>query len=184
MSRIGKMPINIPQGVKIEVNDKNVVKVKGPKGELSQWIDPCITVKVDTNVVNVERHTEQKTHRAKHGLYRTLIANMITGVSQGYTKIMEVEGVGYKAQSKGQELELSLGYAHNIIFVLPDEVKVQTLTERGKSPTITLTSHDKQLLGQVAAKIRSLRKPEPYKGKGIKFKNEILRRKAGKTAAS
>lgn len=184
MSRIGKMPINIPQGVKIEVNDKNVVNVKGPKGELSQWIDPCITVKVDTHVVNVERHTEQKTHRAKHGLYRTLIANMITGVSQGYTKIMEVEGVGYKAQSKGQELELSLGYAHNIIFVLPDEVKVQTVTERGKSPTITLTSHDKQLLGQVAAKIRSLRKPEPYKGKGIKFKNEILRRKAGKTAAS
>ena len=184
MSRIGKMPITLPQGVKVEVNDKNVVTVKGPKGELTQWIDPCLSVSIEGSIVEVKRHTEQKTHKAKHGLYRTLVSNMVIGVSAGYTKIMEVEGVGFKATNKGQELELSLGFAHNILFVLPEEVKVQTVTERGKSPTITLTSHDKQLLGQVCAKIRSLRKPEPYKGKGIRFQNEIIRRKTGKTATS
>ena len=184
MSRIGKMPINIPQGVKAEVNDKNIVKVKGPKGELVQWVDPCITVKIEDAIINVERHTEQKPHKAKHGLYRTLIANMVIGVSHGFTKVMEVEGVGFKASAKGQELELSLGFAHNILFVLPEEVTVQTVTERGKNPTITLTSFDKQLLGQVAAKIRSLKKPEPYKGKGIKYVGEYIRRKAGKTAAT
>ena len=184
MSRIGKMPITLPQGVKVEVNDKNVVTVKGPKGELTQWIDPCLSVNIEGSTIEVKRHTEQKTHKAKHGLYRTLVSNMVIGVSAGYTKIMEVEGVGFKATNKGQELELSLGFAHNILFILPEEVKVQTVTERGKSPTITLTSHDKQLLGQVCAKIRSLRKPEPYKGKGIRFQNEIIRRKTGKTATS
>lgn len=181
MSRIGKLPINIPAGVEVTVSDKNLVTVKGKLGELTQLVDPNITVKVGDSEVVVERHSEQKSHRAKHGLYRSLIANMIQGVSEGYTIVQEMVGVGYKAEAKGQVLELNVGYSHNIFLQLPEEVKVEAVTERGKNPLITLKSHDKQLVGQVAAKIRSFRKPEPYKGKGIKFLGEELRKKAGKT---
>lgn len=184
MSRIGKLPVTLPKNVTLSISDKNVVTVKGPLGELSQWVDPCVSIKVENDVLLVERHTEQKAHRAKHGLYRTLVNNMVVGVSTGFTKVLEVEGVGYKVSNKGNLVELSLGYSHNIIFEVPSEIKVATLTEKGKVPSITLTSYDKQLLGQVASKIRALRGPEPYKGKGIRYQNEILRRKAGKTAAS
>lgn len=184
MSRIGKLPISIPQGVQVSVSDNNVVTVKGKLGELTQVMDRAITVKVEENTLTVERHTDQKTHRALHGLYRSLINNMVIGVSEGYKIVQELVGVGYKAEAKGQILELNLGYSHNIFMELPKEVKIETLTERGKNPLITLTSHDKQLIGQVAAKIRSLRKPEPYKGKGVKFLGEELRRKAGKSAGN
>jgi len=192
MSRIGKLPIAIPKGVEASVSDKNLVTVKGPLGELRQSVDTGITVKVvnensansgDVSTIVVKRHTEQKRHKAMHGLYRSLLANMIEGVTTGYKKELELVGVGYRASNNGQSLELSLGYSHNIIFQLPQEVKIQTKTERGKNPVITLQSSDKQLLGHIAAKIRSLRKPEPYKGKGIKFVGEQLRRKAGKAAA-
>ena len=184
MSRIGKLPIQLPKGVQINVSDKNLVSVKGPLGELQQQVDPDISVVIENDIITLSRPTEQKRHKSLHGLYRSLISNMITGVSTGYQITQELVGVGYKATANGQLLELALGYSHNIIFELPKEVKVQTTAERGKNPTIILNSNDKQLIGQVAAKIRSLRKPEPYKGKGIKFANEVLRRKAGKSAAA
>ena len=184
MSRIGKLPISIPKGVEVKVSEKNRVTVKGPLGTLEQQIDPDIKVKIENGVVELERPTEQKRHKSIHGLYRALIANMVHGVSDGFKIVQELVGVGYKAVAKGQLLELSLGFSHNIVVVLPEEIKVVTVTERGKNPTITLTSNDKQLLGQIAAKIRSLRKPEPYKGKGIKFQGEEIKRKDGKAAAS
>lgn len=182
MSRIGKLPIDLPKGVEVSVSDKNVVKVKGPKGELLQTLDPAITVNIQDGKVVCERATDQKRHKALHGLSRALLANMVKGVSEGYKTEQELVGVGYRAANKGQLLELSLGYSHNVAFELPAEIKVTTTAERGKNPTIVLESADKALIGQVAAKIRSLRKPEPYKGKGIKFANEVLRRKAGKSA--
>lgn len=183
MSRIGKLPIEIPQGVTVEVAKDNTVTVKGPQGQLSQLIDPDIKIAVDNGILTVERPTDQKRHRSLHGLYRALLNNMIEGVSKGFTIEQEVVGVGYKAEAKGQILELSLGYSHDIHFKLPNEVQVETKTERRSNPIITLKSVDKQLIGEVAAKIRSLRPPEPYKGKGIKFVGEQLRRKAGKAAA-
>ncbi len=184
MSRIGKLPIGIPQGVEVNISDSNLVTVKGKLGELRQQVDPDITLKIEEGEIILERPTEQKRHKAMHGLYRALLANMVKGVSEGFKITQELVGVGYKAQVKGQMLELSLGFSHNVVFVLPDEVKVEAVTERGKNPTITFTSPDKQLVGQVAAKLRSLRKPEPYKGKGIKYQGEIIKRKAGKAAAS
>lgn len=184
MSRIGKLPIIIPAGVTVNVGDNKIVTVKGPKGELTQELKDDITVKIDDGTLHVERPSEQKKHKALHGLYRALINNMIIGVSDGYKIVQELVGVGYKASNQGQLLELGLGYSHNIFIELPKEVKVETVTERGKNPLIILESHDKQLIGQVAAKIRSMRKPEPYKGKGIKFQGEVIRRKAGKSAAA
>ena len=184
MSRIGKLPISVPKGVQIEISEKNLVSVKGPKGTLEQQIDPDIKVKFENGTIELERPTEQKRHKSLHGLYRALIANMVHGVSDEFKIVQELVGVGYKAVAKGQLLELSLGYSHNVVVVLPEEIKVTTVTERGKNPIITLTTIDKQLLGQIAAKIRSLRKPEPYKGKGIKFQGEEIKRKAGKAAAS
>ncbi|PCJ84169.1 MAG: 50S ribosomal protein L6 [Flavobacteriales bacterium] len=183
MSRIGYAPITIPEGVEVNVSDANLVRVKGPKGELNQQVDACITLKIEDNVVTCERASEQKDHKAKHGLYRSLINNMVVGVSEGYKKSLELIGVGYRAQAQGQKLDLTLGYSHNIIIELPEEIKVTTVTERGKSPTIILESNDKQLIGHVASKIRSLRKPEPYKGKGVRYVGEHIRRKAGKSAA-
>ena len=183
MSRIGKLPIVLPEGVQIEVSGDKTVTVKGKLGELSQKVDPKIGIKVEDGQVVLSRSDEQKDSKAKHGLYRSLLSNMVEGVSEGFTIVQELIGVGYKAETKGQVLELSLGYSHNVVFELPEEVSVEALTERGKAPTITLKSIDKQLLGQVAAKIRSLRKPEPYKGKGIRFKGEEIRKKAGKAAA-
>jgi large subunit ribosomal protein L6 len=182
MSRIGKLPISLPKGVDIAISDKNLVTVKGAKGTLTQKVDSAITVKNEAGSIVLERATEQKRHKAMHGLYRALIASMIKGVSEGYKTEQELVGVGYRAANKGQMLELTLGYSHNITFQLPDEVKITTTAEKGKNPTVVLESADKQLLGMVAAKLRSLRKPEPYKGKGIKFANEVLRRKAGKSA--
>lgn len=184
MSRIGKLPIVIPAKVNVTVGKDNVVTVKGPLGELHQAVDADITVAVEDNHVVVTRPTDQKRHKSLHGLYRALISNMVTGVSTGYTVRQELVGVGYRAEAKGQVLELSLGYSHDIIMKLPTEIKVETVTEKRANPIITLKSHDKQLIGQVAAKIRSLRAPEPYKGKGIKFVNEALRRKAGKSAGA
>ncbi len=184
MSRIGKQPIPIPQGVTVTLNADNSVTVKGPKGELHQKVDPDIKVEIKDGKVMLTRPTDQKRHRSLHGLYRALINNMVIGVSKGFKIEQEVVGVGYKAEAKGQILEMSLGYSHDVDIQLPPEVKVETRTERRSNPVITLTSADKQLLGQVAAKIRSLRKPEPYKGKGIKFVNEVLRKKAGKSAAT
>ena len=183
MSRIGKLPISIPAGVQITISEKNLVTVKGAHGELSQQVNPDIIVKVEDGHIIFDRPTEQKRHKAMHGLYRSLVANMVQGVSVGYKTVQELVGVGYKAVATGQLLELALGYSHNIMMEMPAEIKVETLTERGKNPIITLTSNDKQLIGQVAAKIRSLRKPEPYKGKGIKFAGEVLKRKAGKSAS-
>ncbi len=180
MSRIGNNPIALPEGVTLEVNN-NVVTVKGKLGELSQEIKD-VTVKVEDGNVVVERPTESKDHKAKHGLYRSLINNMVTGVSKGWTKELELVGVGYRASNQGQKLDLALGFSHNIVLNVAPEVKVETVSEKGKNPLVKLTSHDKQLVGQVAAKIRSFRKPEPYKGKGVKFVGEELRRKAGKTA--
>ncbi|SFS59220.1 50S ribosomal protein L6 [Sphingobacterium wenxiniae] len=182
MSRIGKAPIALPTGVSVSVSDKNVVTVKGPKGELSQQVDSAITVKEEDGNIVVTRPTEQKRHKALHGLYRSLLNNMVVGVTEGYKTTQELVGVGYRATSTGNTLELALGYSHPIVIVLPQEVKVTTTAEKGKNPTVTLESIDKQLIGQVAAKIRSLRKPEPYKGKGVKFAGEVLRRKAGKSA--
>ena len=182
MSRIGKLPITIPAKVEVKVNG-NMVHVKGPKGELTQKLEDGVSVKVDGSTLLVERATEQKRHRALHGLYRALINNMITGVSTGFVKQQELVGVGYKATNQGQLLDMVLGYSHHFIFEIPAEVKVSTKTEKGSNPTIILESADKQLLGAISAKIRSLRTPEPYKGKGIKFTGEILRRKAGKSAA-
>jgi large subunit ribosomal protein L6 len=183
MSRIGILPIAIPQGVTINVDDKNFVTVKGPKGELQQQVNKSIVVKVEELEIVVERQDEEKSSKSMHGLYRSLINNMVIGVSEGYTIQQELVGVGYRAEVKGQILELSLGFSHDIHFKIPEEVQVEAKTERRANPVITLTSSDKQLVGQVAAKIRSFRPPEPYKGKGIKFVGEELRRKAGKSAA-
>ena len=182
MSRIGKLPIALPAGVTVAVDSENVVTVKGPKGELKQAVAPSITVKVEDGRVEVLRADNEKENRSLHGLYRALINNMVVGVSEGYKKEMELVGVGYRAQSNGQVLELSLGFSHSVIIKLPAEIKVEAKTERNKNPMITLESYDKQLLGQVCAKIRSLRKPEPYKGKGIRFQGEVVRRKVGKSA--
>ena len=182
MSRIGKLPVPFPNGVEIKVSDKNLVTVKGPKGELKRAVDPAIHLSVEDGKVTLTRATEQKRHKALHGLYRSLIANMVEGVSNGYKTTQELVGVGYRAAHKAQTLELTLGYSHNITFELPAEIKLNTVTEKGKNPSVILESVDKELLGLVAAKIRSLRKPEPYKGKGIKFAGETLRRKAGKAA--
>ena len=181
MSRIGKNPIALPQGVEVTVNG-NVVTVKGKLGELTQELTSDITVKVEDGTITLERPSDSKEHRAAHGLYRALINNMVEGVSKGFTKELELVGVGYRASNQGQKLDLALGFSHNIILDLAPEVKVETVSEKGKNPIVKLTSHDKQLVGQVAAKIRSFRKPEPYKGKGIKFVGEVLRRKAGKSA--
>ncbi|MBX3165489.1 MAG: 50S ribosomal protein L6 [Bacteroidetes bacterium] len=182
MSRIGKAPIALPKGVEVKIAN-GLVSVKGAKGELSQKIDTDINVAVEGENVVVTRPTDQKRHRALHGLYRALIANMVKGVSEGYKTEQELVGVGYRASNKGQLLELSLGYSHNVTFELPKEVKVTTTSEKGQNPKVILECADKQLIGMVAAKIRSLRKPEPYKGKGIKFVGETLRRKAGKSAS-
>jgi large subunit ribosomal protein L6 len=181
MSRIGKAPITIPSGVEISTVG-NLVKVKGKKGELNQLMDDSISLEINDNVITFTRKSDSPSDRSKHGLYRALIQNMITGVSEGFKKEMEIIGVGYRANANGQLLELALGYSHAIILEIPSEVKIAANTEKGKAPVVTLESHDKQLLGQVAAKIRSLRKPEPYKGKGIRFVGEEIRRKAGKSA--
>jgi large subunit ribosomal protein L6 len=183
MSRIGKAPITLPAKVTVEVSAGNVVKVKGPKGELHQAVDQDITIKVDGSTLTVERATEQKRHKALHGTYRALIANMVKGVSDGCTAVLELVGVGYRATVTGQVLEMALGYSHPVIFLLPAEVKAAAAQEKGQNPKVTLTSVDKELLGLVCAKIRAQRPPEPYKGKGIKFEGEVLRRKAGKSAA-
>jgi large subunit ribosomal protein L6 len=182
MSRIGKAPITIPEGVTVTV-ENSVVKVNGPKGELEQSIDSTIEVSVADNVITLSRSSENKEHRSKHGLYRALIFNMIEGVTKGYLKELELYGVGFRASSQGQQLTLSLGYSHAIVMEVPKEVKLVAETKKGAPPYVKLESHDKQLIGIVAAKIRSLRKPEPYKGKGIRYKGEEIRRKAGKTAA-
>jgi len=181
MSRIGKLPISIPAGVTVTVQD-TVVTVKGPKGTLVQDINPSITVTVEGNVVTVTRPDDEKLNRSMHGLYRSLIQNMVVGVSEGYKKSLELVGVGYRVSNQGQVLELALGYTHNIFLGLPAEIKVETKTERNQNPLIILESADKQLIGQVCAKIRSFRKPEPYKGKGVRFVGEVVRRKAGKSA--
>ncbi len=183
MSRIGNAPIDMPKGVEIEVSKGNVVKVKGPKGELTQQIDPDLTVSIEDGTLTVSRPTNQKRHRSMHGLYRSLISNMVVGVSDGYTKQLELVGVGYRANNSGNLLELSVGYSHPIYFYVPDEIKLETKSEKGSNPMVHLSGSDKQLIGQVAAKIRAFRKPEPYKGKGIKYFGEEIRRKAGKTAA-
>ena len=182
MSRIGKLPILLPKGVTIK-QEEGIVKLKGPKGELWQPVNPDIKVNVDNDTLTVERPSDERKYKALHGLYRALINNMVTGVSTGYRKELELVGVGYRVNNTGQLLELSLGYTHNIFFELPEEITVETKTERNKNPLIILESTDKQLLGQVCAKIRSFRKPEPYKGKGIKFVGETIRRKSGKSAA-
>ena len=183
MSRIGKLPISIPSGVTVTSKD-GVITVKGPKGELSQCVDPTIEVKVENNQIELTRPNDEKETKAKHGLYRALINNMAKGVSEGYRMELELVGVGYRAQNQGQVLELSLGYSHNIYVGLPDEIKIETKNERNQNPLIILECCDKQLLGQVCAKLRSFRKPEPYKGKGVKFVGEYIRRKAGKAAGA
>ncbi|MES2648860.1 MAG: 50S ribosomal protein L6 [Bacteroidota bacterium] len=182
MSRVGKKPIVVATGVTISVSADNTVTVKGPKGELKQVLDRDIAVEVKDGNIEVTRPTDQIRHRALHGLYRALIANMVKGVTEGFTKKMELVGVGYKAANTGNILDLALGYSHNIIFEIPNEVKVSTEQLKGKNPEITLTSIDNQLLGAVCAKLRSLRKPEPYKGKGVRFSGEVVRKKAGKAA--
>jgi large subunit ribosomal protein L6 len=182
MSRIGKQPVTIPAGVTITVGADNVVTVKGPKGELKEAIDRDITVEVKDGQVVFTRPTDQIRHRAMHGLYRALVNNLVKGVTEGYKRDLELVGVGFKAANTGNVLDLALGYSHNIIFEVPKELKVSTLTEKGQNPKIMLEGIDKQLIGQVAAKLRSLRKPEPYKGKGVKYAGEVLRRKAGKAA--
>lgn len=183
MSRIGKKPVELTKGVTATVGKDNIITVKGPKGELKQAIDRDLKVEVKEDSIELARPTEQIRHKAMHGLYRSLVHNMVVGVTEGYTKTLELVGVGYKAAHQGNLLDLSLGYSHNIIVEIPKELTVVTSQEKGKNPKITLSSIDKQLLGQVAAKIRSLRKPEPYKGKGVKFEGEVLRRKAGKSAS-
>jgi large subunit ribosomal protein L6 len=182
MSRIGKKPVVVPQGVTITVGKDNVITVKGPKGELKENIDRDITVEVKDGEVTFARPTDQGRHRALHGLYRSLVSNMVKGVTEGYTRQLELVGVGYKAANQGNVLDLALGYSHNIIFEVPKELKVATAQEKGQNPMISLEGIDKQLIGQVAAKLRSLRKPEPYKGKGVKYVGEFIRRKAGKAA--
>ncbi len=183
MSRIGNLPVNLPKGVIVTVDENNIVTVKGPLGQLTQPVSREIKIEIDGSRVVLVRDSDSKKAKSLHGLYRALIANMVEGVSKGYRKELELIGVGYRAEAKGQNLQLSLGFSHDIIFRLPDEVKVETKTERRSNPIITLTSHDKQLIGHVAAKIRSLRPPEPFKGKGIRFVGEYVRRKAGKSAS-
>lgn len=183
MSRIGNLPISIPEGVSIQVSETNMVTVKGPKGELNQQVNHDMKVKIEEKELVVSRPSESKQHKSLHGLYRSLINNMVEGVSKGFEIKLELVGVGYRAESKGQLLELSLGYSHDIVIELPPEIKFEAKTERRSNPVITLTSIDKQLIGHVASKIRSFRKPEPYKGKGIKFVGEQIRRKAGKSAS-
>jgi large subunit ribosomal protein L6 len=180
MSRIGKNPVIIPEGVSLDITD-NLITVKGKLGELTQEYT-AVSIKIEDNVVYLERPSENKEHKAKHGLYRALIANMIEGVSTGWTKELELVGVGYRASNQGQKLDLALGFSHNIVLNIAPEVKVETVSDKGKNPIIKLKSHDKQLVGQVAAKIRGFRSPEPYKGKGIRFVGEVIRRKAGKSA--
>lgn len=182
MSRIGKQPVTVPGGVTVSIGDNNIIKVKGPKGELTQTIDRDITVEVKDGSVEITRPTDQIRHRALHGLYRSLVSNMVKGVTEGFRKDLELVGVGFKATNQGNVLDLALGYSHNIIFDIPKELKVATITEKGQNPKITLEGIDKQLIGQVASKIRGLRKPEPYKGKGIRYKDEVVRKKAGKAA--
>lgn len=182
MSRIGKQPVVVPAGVTITVSAENVLTVKGPKGQLTQHIDRDITIEVKEGEVVFNRPTDQIRHRAMHGLYRSLVNNMVKGVTEGYKKELELVGVGFKAANTGNLLDLALGYSHNIIIEIPSELKVSTTTEKGQNPKVFLEGIDKQLIGQVAAKLRSLRKPEPYKGKGVKYAGEILRRKAGKSA--
>jgi large subunit ribosomal protein L6 len=181
MSRIGKLPIRVPSGVKVTI-EKNLVKVKGPKGELSQEIHPDIHVVFENDVIELKRPDDERYHRALHGLYRALVNNMVVGVYEGFHKELELVGVGYRVSNTGQLLDLSLGYTHNIFLMLPPEVKVETKTERNKNPLIILESADKQLIGQICAKLRSFRKPEPYKGKGVRFVGEVVRRKSGKSA--
>jgi len=182
MSRIGKAPVAVPSGVTVSVGNDNVVSVKGPKGELKQPIDRDIKVEVKDGTINITRPTDQIRHRALHGLSRALISNLVKGVTEGYTKKLELIGVGFKAANQGNVLDLALGYSHNIIFEVPKEIKVATEQLKGQNPTITLEGNDRQLLGAVAAKIRSLRKPEPYKGKGVRYVGEVVRKKAGKAA--
>ncbi len=184
MSRIGKAPIEIPAGVNIDISSSNLVTVKGPKGELTQQVDADMILKNENGILTVDRPTEQKRHKAMHGLYRSLINNMVVGVSEGWKRELELYGVGYRVSNTGNLVEFSLGYSHPILFYVPDEVNVTTAMEKGKAPSISLECHDLQLLGQVAAKIRAFRKNEPYKGKGIRFKGEQIRRKAGKTAGA
>lgn len=183
MSRIGKKPINIPAGVTVDVTEHNSVTVKGPKGTLTQEVNPDIKVKVIDNQVVLDRPTDSKRHKSLHGLFRALVNNMVVGVHEGYKKELELVGVGYKATNQGQVLELALGYSHNIFFAVPQEISLKTETPKGKNPQVTLEGIDKELIGQVAAKIKSLRKVEPFKGKGVRFVGEYVRRKAGKTAA-
>ena len=180
MSRVGKNPITIPEGVTVTIND-DIISIKGKLGELHQKFSN-VSFKVDSNILTVERSSDNKDHRAKHGLYRALVYNMIQGVTYGWTKELELVGVGYRASNQGNKLDLALGFSHNIVLDIAPEVKVETISEKGKNPIVKLTSYDKQLVGQVAAKIRGFRKPEPYKGKGIKFVGEQIRRKAGKSA--
>lgn len=182
MSRIGKAPIEIPNGVDINITKGNLLTVKGPKGSLSQQVDQDMIIKMEDGIITVSRPTDQNRHRAMHGLYRSLIANMLKGVTDGFASELELVGVGYRVTNTGNLLELSLGYSHPIMFSIPQEIKLETKMEKGSNPAIIMSSSDNQLLGQIAAKIRALRKPEPYKGKGIKFKGEEIRRKAGKTA--
>ncbi len=182
MSRVGKLPISIPSGVQVTVAENNVVTVKGPKGVLSEKVDRDLEINIENGTLTISRPTEQKRHKALHGLYRALVNNMVKGVSEGFVRELEVVGVGFRASNQGQVLELSLGYSHPIFVILPGEIKVSTETVKGQAPRIKLESTDKQLIGQVAAKLRSLRKPEPYKGKGVKFVGEQIRRKAGKSA--
>ena len=184
MSRIGKLPITLPAKVEVSVASDNTVTVKGPKGSITQKVDPDIKVSIEDGTLNVTRPTDQKRHRSMHGLYRSLVNNMVVGVSEGYTREMVVIGVGYRVENQGNLLTLTIGYSHPLMFSVPDEVKIATLMEKGSPPTIKLESIDKELLGQVCAKIRAFRKPEPYKGKGIMFKGEVIRRKAGKTAGA
>ncbi len=182
MSRIGKLPIAIPAGVTVTVDAENVVTVKGPKGTLTQAVNPIISVNVEGNTVHVTRPNDEKEARSMHGLYRALIHNMVVGVSEGYKKTLELVGVGYRVENQGNLIQFALGYTHPIYLMLPPEVKVETKSERNQNPLVILESADKQLIGQICAKIRSFRKPEPYKGKGVKFQGEIIRRKAGKSA--
>ena len=184
MSRIGKSPINLPQGVELDVSKGNLVTVKGPKGTLSQQIDPDLNIKIEEGEITVERPTESIRHRSLHGLYRTLINNMIIGVTDGYSKELELIGVGFRANNNGNLLELQLGFSHPIYFYIPDDLQLETIVEKGKNPLIKISGTDKQLIGEVAAKIRAFRKPEPYKGKGVRYKGEEIRRKVGKTAGA
>ncbi len=183
MSRIGNRILEVPAGVTIDIDNSNIVTVKGPKGELKQQVDPDMTIKLEDGNLTVSRPTEQKRHKSMHGLYNALIANMLEGVTAGFKRELELVGVGYRASNKGQLLELALGYSHPIYFMVPEEVVLSTSNEKGSNPMVILESYDKQLVGQVAAKIKAFRKPEPFKGKGIRFKGEWIRRKAGKTAA-